>query len=204
MNEFKFTNNQRLVFIAACFNKYQTNLTEVFLNESQRLVAEWLTNHPCRDGDNKESRERLEMLTGQLEKTRNYLKLLPDMAKQQLAGYWKYSTYKRQGWPGSLNEIECFLLELQSCTADLIQPGGIRKSIESDLVESLAWAFVDTFRKKPTTSPDGSFMSFLKHLSENILSSPNGRKVTFGKDLVAGVLKHVKNRLDELDKFQNS
>lgn len=203
MNQFIFSTVQREILISVALQKFTSDKTEVFLNETQQIIGEWLTDYPASSGDNKKSREHIEKLTTQLDKTRGYLRSLPDVARNHLAAYWKYSEYKRKEWPSNINEIECFLLELQRCATDLVTPSGISKSVESDIVEKLAWAFVDTFRKKPTTSPDGPFVSYLKHLSENILT-PQGNKIVFGKDLIASVLKHVKKRCDELDQFAKS
>ena len=204
MNEFKFSDEQRKALIFVALKKFPADMTEVFLNESQRIIREWFTDYPVRNGDNKQNRERLEMLATQLDKTRNYMLLLPDMGRQQLAAYWKYGYHKPKGLTCNIKDIESLLFELQRCIVDVMQPGGISKSIESDLVEKLAWAFVDTYRRKPTTSPDGPFMCYLKHLSENILSAQDNGQVVLGKGLIADVLKHVRKRLDELDQFIKS
>lgn len=201
MNEFKFSDEQREILISVVLKKFPADLTEIFLSESQRIIVEWLTDYPARNGDNKQNRERLEMLANQLDKTRDYMLLLPDMARQQLAAYWKYGYHKPKGLTGNIKDVEFLLIELQRCIADVIQPDGISKSIERALIENLAWAFVNTFRRKPTTSPDGPFMCYLKHLSENILSAQDNGKLVFGKDLVVGVLKHVRKQLDDEDKF---
>ena len=202
MSIFKFTIAQRKA-LCLNLNKYPQEQREVFLNETQRIICEWMIDYPARNGDNKKSREAIEKLSGQLDKTGGYIRALPDVARNHLAAYWKYWQYKRKGWPANIHEIECFLLELQHVTNDLITPSGINKSIESNIVEGLAWGFVDTFKERPTTSPDGSFMSYIKHLSENILIT-QGREIVFGKDLIASVLKHVRNRCDELDQFMKS
>lgn len=191
MDKFKFTTRQRQEFIAAGLKQFPADQTEVFLNEAQRITREWLSNYPTRHGNNKESRERLEMLAKQLDKTRHYMLLLTDLARNALAARC------------NLKELEFSLFKLQSNVTETIQPSGITKSIESDLAESLAWAFVDTYEKRPTTSPTGPFVGFLKNLSENVLS-PAGEHVTFGKDLICGVLRHVKRRLDECDEYIKS
>lgn len=188
MKKFQFTAGQRQELIAAGLKQFPVDQTEVFLNEAQRITGEWLSNYPTRHGSNKKSRERLEMLAKQLEKTRHYLLLLPELARLQLGMSW------------NLKEIELSLLEFQQSVTETIQPSGITKSIEGDLIESLAWAFVDTYSKRPTTSPAGPFMNFMKNLSENVLIPTDVNRVTFGKALIAGVLRHVKSRLDEYDK----
>jgi hypothetical protein len=203
MNEFEFSSEQRKQLILAGLKNYPSDLIQVFLNESQRIIREWVTNYPTGGRNNNKSRVGIEKLTTQLDKTHGYLRSLPDEAKNHLAVYWKHGEYKRKGWPADVNEIECFLLALHRCATDLIQPGGISKSIESSMVEELAWAFVDTFKETPTTTPSGPFMGFLKHLSENILT-PQIRSIVFGKDLIAEVLRHVRERLDEYDKFIKS
>lgn len=204
MNEFRFSDEQRGILISVVLKKFPADLREVFLSESQRIIGEWLTDYPAGNGDNKQNRERLEMLATQLDKTRDYMLLLPEMAQQQLAAYWKYGYHKPKGLTGNIKDVELLLIELQRCIADVIQPDGISKSIERALIEDLAWAFVETFRTRPTTSPDGPFMCYLKHLSENILSAQDNGKVVFGKALVAGVLKHVRKQLDDEDKFMTS
>lgn len=204
MNEFRFSDKQRKELIFVALKEFPADLTEVFLNESQRIIGEWLTDYPVRNGDNKQNRERLEMLANQLGKSRDYMLLLPGVARQQLAAYWKYGYHKPKGLACNIKDIELLLIELQQCIADVIQPDGISKSIERALIENLAWAFVDTYRKKPTTSPDGPFMCYLKHISENILSAQDNSKVVLGKDLVAGVLKYVRKQLNDKDKFMES
>ncbi|OGT17896.1 MAG: hypothetical protein A3J49_04345 [Gallionellales bacterium RIFCSPHIGHO2_02_FULL_57_16] len=204
MNEFRFSDEQRKALIFVALKKFPADMTEVFLNESQRIIREWFTDYPVRNGDNKQNRARLEMLATQLGKTRDYMLLLPDMGRQHLAVYWKYGYHKPKGLTCNIKDIESLLFELQRCIADVIQPDGISKSIERELIEKLAWAFVETFRTRPTTSPAGPFMCYLDHLSENILSAQDNGKVVFGKGLVAGVLKHVRKQLDDEDKFMTS
>lgn len=202
MNKFKFTGDQRKELIFVGLNKFPPDTAGIFLNETQRIINEWLTDYHSGSGDNKKSREGIEKLATQIDKTHGDILLLTDDARNHLGAFWKHG-YKRKGWPANINEIQCFLLELKRCTTDLIQPGGISKSIESDIVEKLAWAFVDTFNKLPTTTPGGQFMSFLAHLSENILTQP-GRPIVFGKDLVADVLRHVKKRCNQYNEFIKS
>lgn len=201
MNEFKFTIAQRKA-LCLNLNKYPEEQREVFLNVTQRIICEWMTDYPTRSCDNKKSRESIEKLATQIDKARGYMQLLTDDARNHLGAFWKHG-YRQKGWPANINEIQHLLFELNRCTTDLIQPGGISKSIERDIAERLAWGFVDTFKERPTTSPDGPFMSYIKHLSENILI-PQGREIVFGKDLIASVLKHVRKRCDELDKFMKS
>lgn len=202
MTEFRFSTVQRKELILVALKTFPADLAETFLNEAQRIIGEWLIDYPTGSGDNKKSREGIERLATQIDKTHGDILLLTDDARNHLGAFWKHG-YKRKGWPANINEIQCFLLELKRCTTDLIQPGGISKSIESDIAENLAWAFVDTFKKLPTTTPLGPFMSFLAHLSVNILT-PLGRPIVFGKDLVADVLRHVKKRCNQYNEFIKS
>ena len=205
MNEFIFTTEQRETLISVSLNKFPTDKTEVFLNESQRIIGEWLKNNPTRYGNNKTSRERLQSLDTQLSKTIQSLKLLPQLAQSHFEKSWQSAEHTKQGWPDSLNEIENFLMDLQRCAACSIPREGISKSIEGDLIEGIAWAYVDTYNILPTTTPEprGEFISYLNHLSCNILSPQIGT-IILGKDLISGVIKHVKNRCSEYNKFIQS
>lgn len=202
MFEFKYTKQQREQLVAAAKFKFSPDYIDVFLNESQRLVAQWLNDFPSEFSDNKKSREAIKNFIKKLESAKNAMRTLPSMSKDNLANNWRIG-YAGKKYPSSLSELEVLFLDMERCASDLITNHGTSRSIESKLICDLACSYVDTFKKCPTTSPGGSFMNFIKELSENIIS-PDYKKVVFGKDLIATEIKYIKNRCKEMDEFNRS
>lgn len=205
---FTFSKKQRRT-LAGQMKRLPADLVQSFLNRCEQAISEWQADWPLeRMAGNKGAGDQLRALSDALLKVRCKIMNLPEGTSRAL---WirlhEAQTERNTIRPWAVRDTfvsGLLMLEQEAGTlaGDLSGAVGVVKSCESDLVDRLVQAYLDSsFSRPPSDATNGIFMRVLGEL-ENILPMPGSGKLTMGRDIAGASIKWHKRREAEFAQYQ--